>query len=1345
MFRRTVFVFFVTAFAVLLGTLVYAMLGLSGPETKFDNARDAFADARYSDAIRLLDYAESAVGRQSNPELAANILDLRYRAYLAIGNLPPAIRDLESLRTLRPDDLSLTREQVRATILAGEPEGALRLAESALKTAPSDPELLELAGEACQADYRERITRLVADLRILLDHASAKQAFTALRRWLYGAPGDDSAERAIQTFRDVLKEVSPENWAAGTFEPRLADTRARVQRAQSYFRRALEVDGTPVAAYVGLAYALSEAERNDDRSWLGELYLHRFDHVYGTLAAADLAELHLRAGRPRAALDVLDRFLPPGTWQARLDEGRLDSSIRQLLLPVARALQALGDTRRLLALGEQAEAMEADPRLDLKPEIDWIRAVCARASKRPGDAMRALADYSRALASQPQQSDRVVAERVAVMNERIAIAQALNWTPEFFEFAFRELERLDPNDPMPVVERSRLKIQGNDPEGALIELRYARKIAEHDEQVLKIRALARDASLARSGRGTEQQLKRCLELGFDVPPDAPEELLLPLAERALDKGHLQIALACSRRATEIFGWARWPRSLLVRSAFAADRPDLALQAAEAWVGYHPLDLEGLRAVREARERLGLPIDDLAHDLILAGERDGEIASSLLRRAMARNDLASARHLARSIAENHADDAPALLLVAEVHERIGELDEARQLYEQVAALTLNRDADTFRRAFNHFLLTNAALDADPGYLQLLLERCLDLNRGDTDALVELAERLDALGRPDQAYLVIAPVLTEPMHAAGRTGRHFLLGGRLALRLGDLERAEEDLVAACAFEDGSAAHRTLTLLLLSQDRRDEARNAWWQKGVDDLTSACVAAAFGRRDAALSWARVQHARAAFDTPALALLAILAPDEPGLAPQFVALAKSHSDELLAALTWLSDPDFARIALRQCSELAQDSQGNPLARTLLARAQAASGHPDEALRTLERVIADAPLMLSAYDEAIQMLDDAGIDPLADTPLIGRLTRRDLIEHAVATPEMLALATRQLAARLMVRVGQQPQVVESVAQLWMSQPGHIGVGLDQVDVLASLGRVDLAIELCEVLESHLQPAERQRFVATYFSLVSARLAAGDAGDLETRAVAKARGILDNDVPFGVVVNFLYDRNLARQGRLDPRAQPERADALRTLLNRHLAAVRAGKDGYDLMIAQTLDRLAAVDGRKRALEVCESLLRSDPSMLNLWLLRGRWLARQGNTEEALEGLRWLYHYAPGHPAVIKVVELAALLGETVDEDHAILYSKVDPTLLDTPDGRLTQGLLALRRADYARAASLLADGAPREDGAHLYFLGLARLCSGDADGARTALVALTTDYPDSSFASNAGHFARQLEH
>src|SRR5690606_34047035 len=216
-------------------------------------------------------------------------------------------------------------------------------------------------------------------------------------------------------------------------------------------------------------------------------------HLYTVEAAIDVAALHLEHRRHRAACEVVQRFVARGDWRERVTAQRLDSRIGELLLIGVRAAALASDRTTLDELLALAREMHADERLDLEPNIHWMEAKHAIARGDWATAAPELTAYEVALRSM-ESTEEVLDRRIEVMRERLTVARERGLGPQFFDFAYRTLANLEPHSSVPLVERLRYRIANDDPEGALLDLRQAQRLARHDEEVLRLQAEAEEKS-----------------------------------------------------------------------------------------------------------------------------------------------------------------------------------------------------------------------------------------------------------------------------------------------------------------------------------------------------------------------------------------------------------------------------------------------------------------------------------------------------------------------------------------------------------------------------------------------------------------------------------------------------------------------------------------------------------------------------------------------------------------------------------------------------------------------------------------------------------------------------------
>ncbi|MFO1052090.1 MAG: hypothetical protein U1F36_07740 [Planctomycetota bacterium] len=1343
MFRRSLQLVVGCVMLVLALTLGYVLLGLSGPREQVINAGLDFQKGRYAACVRLLDIVESSLGPNADPDLRRDLLALRWQAHNETGNWSLALRDIRQLRALGGQSKELARSEIRLSIQAGDPEAALALADSYLDKTPDDGEVLGLAGEACQVRYQPAVAELLTQLRNGLDPATSDRAIRALRSWLFRDPNDPLSELGYEHFVEVLRESRRDLLGSATDRARLEEIAGLIRRSQTFFKRALESADAPISAFRGVTFALQEAVRPDDRQWLGELYLHRFHHLETVEAAIDLVDLHFAHERWRSVVSVADQFLPPGTWASRIEDQSLDSRVREVWLAKMRALEHLGDLKAINAFADEVKAVQADGRIQLDPEANWILAIEARANKRIGDCMKLLQVYERALAESTP-TTRVVEHRIDVLEERVQIGKAQNWGPQFFESTNGMLARLDPNNTRRFLDQTYFHIDAKDPASALIDVRNAARIDAQNELVLRAQAMVRNEQLRPTGSDAASIFNRCVQLGQTLPTDAPDEMLPLIAEEALAHKRPDIARNCAALATRKFPWAKWPRHLLVEANVSLNDAIEAVRTAEEFVVFHPKDEQSLIDLRRARILAGVSHDDLIRDLLLSGRRDGIIAADLLRRAAGDDDLQLAQHLATTVEKEFRDEPEALLAVADVYEKLGRLKDARRILGDVSGSTIATDPNSFRRSFQRFVVLSARTGTPREELATLVGQCVGIDAGDTAQLTSLAVDLRDAGHVDLAYIALTPVLTEDSHRNARSGMHFLLAGRLALALGLHEPAKRHFTAALSFPDGADASRELTLLQLADGEDVAARNSFWEAEIRDLVAASLAARFEQTAAAKGWVRRRLESAPADLSALALAAVLEIDR-GVPNPATTLARAHRAELLDVLTFLDATGFEKVATERMAALLADGREDPIARTLQAHLLARQGASERALQILQSVIRDMPLLVSAYDEAARIIESSGVDVIHTSTVQSDFVRPELLASGLGTPRMIDLATRSMVNSLLMQIGNHADRIDELAGVWITSAASGSVGLQQVDLLISVGRFDLALRLAEVVESHVPAEQRDRFLLTYFFIADALLAKNPDVDLEDRMTNRAERIIREEGPTGPAVNFLIDRDVAHKGPLSSATEPIRVRRIGGMLDAYFKERRAeiGRP-RTFGLLRCLERLAELRGRSAALVVLDERLRALPTRIDLWRLRADWLVAEGDFASALESLRWTFDYLPHHEAALHAVNLAARFGEITPADLAAFERvKEEPQLAASTEAKVTEAILAIRAGDYAKATSLLDDDTRDADGAADYYRGLAALEQGKLEAAKASLERLLSAHADNSLASMAGHFVAQL--
>ncbi len=1337
MYRRAQFVFLAILFLVLTIVVGFAALGMSSTETVVQRARDAYTQEHYDEAIRHLNLAYESLGPNSPAKLRQEIIELRYKSHLAVENWRRALEDIDLLRAARPEDKPLVELQVYHMILHGEATEALEVAKSQLAKNPSHGRILELAGEACQKIYGERITEIRDEFARNLGPKAQEAAIDALKSWWYRKPGDPQAQLGRKRFRAILKEEQPDAYSSNAYESKLDSIRGLITQSQDFYRRALESDGQPVAAYRGLIFALEQGSRFDDVMATAEIYLEQAKHKYSVQAAIDLATIHLNAGRYAAVVEAVQRYLPAKSWQQRAERGQIDNSIRRLFVIEAKALLKLKDTKSLQALKAEVQAIQTSGILNLEPEFHHIRCLAALGKEHYREAERYIKSYLGALGYRGNRDLRIEA-----LHRQLEILDAQKSDAKNYDSAYRALIQLDAKNPSVYVKRAHYYLEVGKVSEAVVDARNAFDLDKHNEDALKVYSLAIDQQMTNSGRGSKDLLGQCIDLQVNTPPElADEALLLPLAELALSQGHPEIAQACARDAGQAYNWARWPRYVLARAALTQNLEYEAIHAAEAVLRYYPADPTALSLLRTARKRLNEPTSDLLFDLVLAGEQDADIALALFNSAVARASLSLSVQLALTMQRNFPKNAKVQRRVAEIMMAQGKIAESIVLLDKAAALAQKEKNDELYVDAYTSAFVLRCFGKNQKNLAKRLLAVAELLKGKTDEIYRIAKDLKDIGRLEFANELFSPVLSASEYQADRSGPHYLLGAQLALSVGQRRIAEQHLLAAMSFEDGRMASRTLTLLLTQEGRVDAAREAYWDKQIDNLVSACLASRYGDIKMTQAWTKKTLGENPLNVPARILEYLLSPAK-NSAPLVRELVAKAPATVREALTYLEAVGFEAEALTQTQALIAELPENPYAVFLHARALENSGKPQEAINLLlQRIKATPPESappIVCFDEAIRLLNRHGID-IASSGLAPQLLSSFTQHRHLATPRMVASATRSVV----MGMGFRPETLVNLAKIWIEFPLGSNAGFAEVELLTTQ-HPDLALQLLLALQPHLPESEFSHIETQYYSLISIIEAAAPNKELVAKARKRALKTIATQGPFGAATHFLIDRDILKNGHLSKaRRKPERDRMIRKLLQDHLNFYRAGKDTDTAMISLTFKRIYELEGRKQALVQVEKMLRHDPSLIPLWVKRSQWLVLDGQHAEALAGLRWLYHYVPSDMASMTCAEIAARAGKSTAEDEMVLAKYFPKARLQTPAAKLTLGLLALRGARYGEADKLLATAQKRSDGSQLYFRALANLALGNGSTAKDLFIELEANYPKSSLSSNAGHFARQL--
>src|SRR5262249_60219989 len=126
--------------------------------------------------------------------------------------------DVENLLADGDPDPELLTDRVFLLATLGQGTAARQRALEFLDAHPDSARGLELAGEACQVEYREQLTRTSDQLRTDLDYDQAPDALEAMKAYLYRPAGDAGVPTALLRLQEIYQR-----------EPRRRQTWLRLQ------------------------------------------------------------------------------------------------------------------------------------------------------------------------------------------------------------------------------------------------------------------------------------------------------------------------------------------------------------------------------------------------------------------------------------------------------------------------------------------------------------------------------------------------------------------------------------------------------------------------------------------------------------------------------------------------------------------------------------------------------------------------------------------------------------------------------------------------------------------------------------------------------------------------------------------------------------------------------------------------------------------------------------------------------------------------------------------------------------------------------------------------------------
>lgn len=1322
---QTSFKVLVVAVLLALGSIVaYALLQLGGgPDQAIERARGFAKKQEWKRALNELDLIER--GLTNDPERLRQLWKLRYEVNTALGDPLGALRDLDNLLSKDADDLDLRLDRVRLLALAGDGPGARLAALEILAEHPDHGRALELAGEACQTIYQPQLRELRQRLDRDLPATVRQDARKAMLSFLYRADGDPEVLRAAAELERAHQDEPRRRAAWESTWTDLQRLRTAVQEGLTDFRRALETDGKPVAAFRAFVWSLDQSERDDDVLMACEIQRRRFDHEYVVEAGATAAWSLLRDDLTPAALATTKRWLPKAAIAERIARKWSDDGANDLLLAQALAAWRLQDADEILATWQMVN--------DLYQANKTSRALTM--------------PFASAVLCVQQKNEKYLLMNVRQSAELLMRTAAPTDRPDLLELVMPwyldavAAEGKDPNArqsllgnwatarPDSVVPQRALAdhLAGTGRLGAALQtIDAACKLAPNDPELiarrLEIARLAND----RGDQSGAQLLAQCARRGQLLPEVADPVGYLLCAEVAAAQKVWPIAIANARAAVEAFPAARAPRLLEIRILLAADRATDAAQLAHRALEALPADAATVDAAIAAYRAADLPLDDLLFHAMPTSAPTPALQTVLLRTTLRNQSTEqSAPYATRPLA---ADELPLRILRARALARSGLAADAETLLTTLLAESelgaAERD-DLLHATLDTALALAPARTDDQ--LAAMLTRMLaavgELPPAAAEELLTAGTKL-AEDRPRAAMLLVDAAVPA-LAPERRTAAVFQLAGSLCARNGWFHRAEEHLTAALGFADGERSAELLVRLCVALGRSERARQVL--PLVTTPRDPALAACLEQPELALGLLTHDLQRDRGDLLAHCLLATFGqPSRCDLPPATGADAMERF-ELLATL---GDPATAALAMARLEALAAAAPQVRTWRLLLARALLHAGRAARAAELHAELAGDGQANVLLWREATQAhaVDGYVLPPAIRQQLIDAVASEDV----AASPPTFSFAM-ECVADAFAAGGFAAAADDARLRLLALAPPQRALRRDELALIERmLPPTSAWQQLLRELEGPYT-VDRDDLLPRLCA-AAAKVAVQDPKSLGP-TVAAAWRLIDSDGPRGELVHFL----LQHDERL-----PKRPSRVADLLRAHLQRVAAG-DESARWLPQTITALRTAIGTDATSTEIDTALRTHPATLALWAERAALRMGSRTAQRAIADLRAVLRHGDTPELQLRLLSLAAE-GRSQQADDAATYQALPLTVRATPEGAYAGAMMALRLGNAEAALTLFPFAAPRDNGMHLFAEALAWLQSPAADGparARELLQRLVRDYPSSSAARNAGSFAAQL--
>ncbi len=965
-------------FVLVGGTLLFFLLHPKGAEDRIRDAADLLAGGNPKEAVRLLDQAERALVSRRDPVLLARIYDLRSRAYLRVGNLALAQKDLESLLKVTKDPAKRGEYKIRLAervhlgraaraVKRGDLDGAGREIQKAvtiLESLPGDlpPRLETLAkealGRASQRAYQSILKRIQDRLSLLVPGKVLLQVQPLILKLIFHRREDPRARALSSEAKKLLAAaevpLSTREWV----ERKIGEARDWVQKAFRNYGEALDLEGT-FAAFQGVTGLLALAGRPDEAAMASRTALAAGGPLYRARAAQRLGELQRRAGRESMAEETLLAWFrgdpPQRIWKRwrTIPPAVEDAWILLLdLLTVRRREPVLNDTfQQVLSLWRHFPPRFAE----LSPFYSGMNAFIS--GWEPKSYVRDLENFTRSHGERPAEW----IDRYRLAQEALVEGALKRKDPKKALLYLRQWVDQRPWDVTPRLRRAALLEEEGKFDEALLDYRQAYRVKPSDEILEKLWA-ARKTILDRRGHTVEATARKLFAEGNLLAKELVHpHLHLELARYFLERGMGEPALFHAREARILYPDSPAVELLLAKARILAGRLEEARTALETSRTNHPGDPRILSLLAEIYAREGKDDPGLDLDLVSAGGTPRAF------RIFARGLLAMER------------PGQALQVVLRGLDRFGKEDPELNLLAGKALRTLGR----LRRAADHFAAVprGSAPYWESRYLLLQVRLETRDGKGLEDSVREYlaadappgevfrAARLLYRAGRNRAALRLAGRLSDSPKALSSLGRGkvFLLRARCLYKSGRPEQAALEAERALAFPDGKEAALFLVPYYVSRGRtRDAGEILSLQEGLfPPLDEATLLALTGH----LKKAREKGASLFLDPPKglwgrarLRALAFFLGEGKNRAPStgdpgLDELCARWCRPLLETLFFLDRPDFQGEALKTLEALPPKEKEKPWARVILDRARLAAGLRDDALRDLGLLLAQNPKM----------------------------------------------------------------------------------------------------------------------------------------------------------------------------------------------------------------------------------------------------------------------------------------------------------------------------------------------------------------------------------------------------